>query len=215
MCGADIQRQMGPHGCEESPHYGQKNLFSRCSGQALLWASTVSFQLAFPNLTHWKVMGGSCGRGESSNLKSQNLGSSPAPSPSWKGLVPSPSWYAFPRHCAIWISSQCNSEPPEARMGCHPTQGFCGLCCPPAPVESLPLRSRTQPFWILQSPAALGPSRPSTVFVWQLGSGQVSGGAWEPLISMFTHSAFHTRSSHGSHWEPSSVSVQKVQLISF
>lgn len=42
-------------------------------------------------------------------------------------------------------------------MGCHPTQGFRGLCFPPAPVESPPLRAGTQPFWICQSPAALGP----------------------------------------------------------
>lgn len=126
-------------------HRGQRNLFSRISGLALLWASTVPFQLAFPNLTHRKVMGGSCGRGESSNLKSQNLVPVPPLAPAGQRLMPSPPWCAFPRHCncAIWISSQYSSEPREARVGCHPTQGFHALCFPPAPVESPPLRSRT------------------------------------------------------------------------
>lgn len=75
----------GPAWLRGEPTLWTEEPLSRCSGQALLWASTVSSQLAFPNLTHWKVMGGSCGRGESSNLKSQNLGSSPAPSTSWTG----------------------------------------------------------------------------------------------------------------------------------
>lgn len=54
-------------------------------GPGPAWASTVPFQLGFPSLTHWEVMEGSCGGEESSSLKSQDLGSSPASSPSWTG----------------------------------------------------------------------------------------------------------------------------------
>lgn len=175
-----------------SAHCGQRNLFSRISGQALLWASTVSFQLDFPSPTHGKGNGGSCGRNQSSNLKSQDLGSSPTSSPSWTGAHTISSQALRLRHlelCPVQLRASV------AGAGCHPTEGFRVPCFPPVYVESLTLRSRTQSFWVCQSPAALGPLDPSAVFVWKLFYSQVSGGAWEPLISMFTHILLFTHTA--------------------
>lgn len=53
-------------------------------------------------------------------------------------------------NCAIGSSGQCNSEPPMARMGCHPTKGS----------ESSASYLFTRYFCVCQSPAALGSLAP-------------------------------------------------------
>lgn len=126
--------------------------------------------------------------------------------------MPSPSRH---RSCAIWSPGQHNSESPGARVGCHPTAGFGVLGFPPVHVESLTWSSRTQPFWVCHSPVDLGPLGPSAVFVWKLFYRQVSGGAWEPLISMFTHILLFTHTALMGLTESQDLSAQKVQFTSF